>query len=46
VEELEKGLKELKVFAFHRKNINVNEPELLDVPGTKPPRKEYTWREP
>jgi hypothetical protein len=36
-EELEKGLKELKGFATHRKNNNINQPEL---PGSKPPTKE------
>jgi len=39
MEELEKGLKELKGFAIHRKNNNINQP---DTPGTKPPTKEYT----
>jgi hypothetical protein len=37
VEELEKGLKELRGFAG---------PHHLDVHGTKPPTKEYTWRDP
>jgi hypothetical protein len=36
MEELEKGLKELKGFATHQ----------LELPGTKPPTKEYTWRDP
>jgi hypothetical protein len=41
MEELEKGLKELKGFATHRKNINQsNHPEL---PRAKPPTIEYTW---
>ena len=42
MEELEKGLKELKGFAIHRINNNINQPE---VPGSKPPTKKYTWRE-
>jgi hypothetical protein len=29
----------------HRKN-NINQPELPELPGTIPPTKEYTWREP
>ena len=47
IEELEKGLKELKGFATHRKNNNINQPDTYpDLPGTKPPTKEYTWRDP
>ena len=46
MEELEKGLKELKGFATHRKNNNINQPEPPhpppELPGTKPPTKEYT----
>ena len=42
MEELEKGLKGLRL-TIHRKNNNINQPEL---PGTKPPTKEYTWRDP
>jgi hypothetical protein len=42
MEELEKGLKGLRL-TIHRKNNNINQPEL---PGTKPPTKEYAWREP
>ena len=42
-------LKELKGFATHRKNNNINQPELTppppDLPGTKPSNKEYTWRD-
>jgi hypothetical protein len=43
VEELERGLKELKGFAIHKKNNNINQPEL---PGIKPPTKKCTWRDP
>ena len=39
MEELEKGLKELKGFATHRKT---NIPNLPKLPGTKPPIKDYT----
>jgi hypothetical protein len=45
VKELEKGLKDLKGFATHRKNNNINQPVLPALPGTKPPTKEYTWRD-
>jgi hypothetical protein len=39
VEELREGPKELKGFATHRKNNNINQPD------HKPPTKEYTWRD-
>jgi hypothetical protein len=42
VEVLEKGLKELKWFATHWKNNNINQPDPPELPGTKPPTKEYT----
>ena len=42
VEELEKGLKELKGFATHRKNNNINQPDPPELPGTKPSTMEYT----
>jgi hypothetical protein len=45
MKDLEKGLKELKVCATHRKNSNINQPEPSRLPGTKPPTKEYTWRD-
>jgi hypothetical protein len=42
MEELEKGLKELKGFStLGRKNIS--QPDPIELPGTKPPTKEYTW---
>jgi hypothetical protein len=43
VEGLEKGLKEL---AVHRRNNNMNQPVPLELLGTKPPTKEYTWWDP
>jgi hypothetical protein len=46
MEELEKGLKELKGFATHRKNNNINLPEPPELPETKSPTKECTWRDP
>jgi hypothetical protein len=38
-------LKELKGFVNHRKN-NIKQPDPPDLPGTKPPTKEYTWKDP
>jgi hypothetical protein len=46
VEELEKGLKELEGFSIYRKNNNINKSDSPELPGTKPPTKKYTWREP
>jgi hypothetical protein len=45
MEELEKGLKELKGFATHRRNNNINQTDPPELPGTEPPTKEYTWRD-
>jgi hypothetical protein len=42
MKELEEELKELKWFAAHRKNNNINQPDAPELPGTKPPAKEYT----
>jgi hypothetical protein len=44
MEELEKGLEKLKGFATHGKN-NINQPDLPELPGIKPPTKEDTWRD-
>jgi hypothetical protein len=30
----------------HRKNNNTNQPDTSELPGTKLPTKEYTWRDP
>jgi hypothetical protein len=46
IEELEKGPKELKGLQPHRRNNNVNQPVPPELPRTKPPTKEYTWRDP
>ena len=40
MEELEKGLKELKSLQPHRKNNNINQPDSPELPGTKPSTKE------
>ena len=40
MEELGEELKELKGFAAHRKNNNINQSDLPELPGTKPPTKE------
>jgi hypothetical protein len=45
IEHIGKGMKELKVFATLWKN-NINQPDPAEIPGTKPPTKEYTWRDP
>jgi hypothetical protein len=29
-----------------RKDNNINKPNTPELPGTKPPTKEYTWRDP
>jgi hypothetical protein len=36
IEDLEKGLKELKGFVSHRKNNSINQPITPELPGTKP----------
>ena len=46
MEELEKGLKELKSFATHRKSNSINKPDPTELPETKPPTKEHTWADP
>jgi hypothetical protein len=30
----------------HRRNDNINQPDPPELPGTKPPTKEYTWKDP
>ena len=42
MEKLEKGPKWLKEFAAHRKNSDMNQPVLQELPATKPLTKEYT----
>jgi hypothetical protein len=37
IEELEKGLKELKGFVTHKKNKNINQIDPPELPETKPP---------
>jgi hypothetical protein len=46
VEELEKGLKELKVLGTHRKSNNINQPDPPELPGTKLTTKGYIWSDP
>jgi hypothetical protein len=31
---------------LHRKNSNINQADSPELPRTKPPAKEYTWRDP
>jgi hypothetical protein len=46
VEELEKGRIELKGFSTNRKSNNINQPDSPELPGSKPPTKEYPWKDP
>ena len=43
MEELEKGLKELRGVAAPGGSNSVNRPDPLEHPGTGPPTKEYTY---
>jgi hypothetical protein len=45
MKELGGGLKELKRIATHRKNNNISQLDTLGFPETKPPTREYTWRD-
>jgi hypothetical protein len=44
--EVRERIKGAEGFATHRKRNNINQPEPPELPGTKPPTKEYTWRDP
>ena len=48
VEKLEKGLKGLKRFAipWEEEQYQPDTPPPPELPGIKPPTKEYTWRDP
>ena len=46
MEEMKKGLKGLREFAASKESNSVNWTDLQDLPGTGPPTKEYTWRDP
>jgi hypothetical protein len=48
MEELEKGMKELKGFATpqEEQQYQTTRHPPPELPGTKPPTKEYTWRDP
>jgi hypothetical protein len=46
MEELEKGLKELRVLQPHGEKNNVKLPYPQETVGTRPPTKRYTWRGP
>jgi hypothetical protein len=41
-EDLREGMNEQKSLQPHRKNSNIKEPDHKELPGTKPPTKEYT----
>ena len=45
VEELEKGLKELRSFAALGRKQKYQPARCHELPGTGSPTKEYTWRE-
>jgi hypothetical protein len=46
MEKLEKGLKKLRGFEpSYRGSNNVNLPYSLELPETRPPTKEYTYRD-
>jgi hypothetical protein len=42
MEELEKGLKELKGLQTHRRKSNMKQPQPPELPGNRTPTKEYT----
>jgi hypothetical protein len=46
MEELEKGLKELRGFAAPWGSNSVNWPDFPELLGSGQPTKEYTWRDP
>ena len=46
MEELEERSKDLKGFATLQKKQQNPKPDLTVLPGTNPPTKEYTWRDP
>ena len=51
MEEFEKGRGSWRGLQLHKKNYNINQPEPRTAPppelsGTKPPTKEYTWKDP
>jgi hypothetical protein len=47
-ERVRERTEELKGFAIYRNNNNIkqSDPTPPELPGTKPPTKEYTWRDP
>ena len=44
VEKLGKDCRSWRGLQLHRKSTNINQPDPLKPPRTKPPTKEYTWR--
>jgi hypothetical protein len=46
VEELGQRLKKLKGFLTPQENNNTSHLDNPELPGTRPPTKEYTWRVP
>jgi hypothetical protein len=46
MDELGQELKELRGLQPHRKYNNINQLDSPELPGAKPPTKEYTWKDP
>ena len=46
IEQLERGPKELKMFAVLQEEQHMYQPVLPEIPGAKPPTKECAWRDP
>jgi len=46
MEEVEKRLRSWRGLQTHRKNNNINQPDPLELPGTKPLTNEFTWSDP
>jgi hypothetical protein len=45
MEELQEGPKEVKELVTPKRNNNMNQPVPPELPGAKPPTKDYTWRD-
>jgi hypothetical protein len=46
MEEMEKGLEKLRGFVAPWGSKSVNWQDPLELVGTRPPTKKYTWRDP
>ena len=45
MEELQEGPKEVKELVTPKRNNDMNQPVPPEIPGAKPPTKDYTWRD-